>query len=396
MPVRSKNIQIPAMRKGILALLLVGAAPVFGDTGEDALANLGQALFFDTNLSANRNQSCGSCHDPGRAFTDGRDNGVAGAVSLGDDGESLGDRNTPGTTYAFLIPDFHRNDQDEYVGGYFLDGRAATMIDQAAEPFVNPLEMALPDRAAVVDRVRENPTYVDSFRKIFGDAIFADSERAFRAVTESIVAFERTAIFAPFDSRYDRYLSGEYELTDEEELGRVLFFSQLINCSSCHLLDTRESSAGELFSNHRYHNIGVPTNRQVREMNGIDADHRDPGLLQNPGVDDPAMAGKFKVPSLRNVAVTGPYMHNGVFRELRTAVLFYNRFMLSNRQSQTNPETGEPWGAPEVAETVDLELLRVGQPLAGNHVDAIVAFLETLTDRRYEHLLFRGRTSPTH
>jgi cytochrome c peroxidase len=173
----------------------------------------------------------------------------------------------------------------------------------------------------------------------------------------------------------------------EEELGRVLFFSQLINCSSCHLLDTREFSEGEVFSNHRYHNIGVPTNKQVRLANGIDVDHRDLGLLENPAVDDPAMAGKFRVPSLRNVAVTGPYMHNGVFRDLRTAILFYNRFTLSDPQSQTNPETGEPWGEPEVAETVDLELLREGQPMAGNHVAALVAFLTALTDRRYEALL---------
>lgn len=387
MPVPLKNNKIPAMRKAILAILLLGAAPVFGDTGEDALANLGQALFFDSNLSANRNQSCGSCHDPGRAFTDSRDNGVARAVSLGDDGESLGDRNTPGTSYAFLIPDFHRNAQGEYVGGYFLDGRAVTMIDQAAEPFVNPLEMAMQDRAAVVDRIRQNPIYDESFREIYGDAIFADSEQAFRAATESIVAFERTSVFAPFDSKYDRYLRGEYELTEQEELGRILFFSQLINCSSCHLLDTRENHAGELFSNHRYHNIGIPVNTRVREMNGIGANHRDLGLLQNPQVNDPAMAGKFKVPSLRNVAVTGPYMHNGIFRELRTAVVFYNRFLLSNAQSQTNPETGMPWGDPEVADTVDFDLLRAGQPLAENHVDAIVAFLEALTDRRYESLL---------
>ncbi len=366
---------------------VLGAMPVSGATNGDALAKLGQALFFDSNLSANRNQSCGSCHHLGRAFTDGRDNGVAGAVSLGGDGESLGDRNTPGTTYASLIPDFHRNDQGEYVGGYFLDGRAATMIDQAAEPFVNPLEMALPDSATVVDRVRENPVYVDSFRNIFGDAIFTNSDRAFRAVTESIVAFERTAAFASFDSKYDRYLRGEYELTEQEELGRILFFSQLINCSSCHLLDTRENYAGELFSNHRYHNIGIPMNTRVREMNGIGINHRDLGLLQNPQVNDPAMAGKFKVPSLRNVAVTGPYMHNGIFRELRTAVVFYNRFLLSNPQSQTNPETGMSWGDPEVADTVDFELLRAGQPLAENHVDAIVAFLEALTDRRYESLL---------
>ena len=353
----------------------------------DELTDLGQALFFDTNLSANRTQSCGTCHDPGRAFTDGRDSGVAGAVSLGDDGKSLGDRNTPSTTYAFLIPEFHKNDAGEFVGGYFLDGRAATMVDQAAEPFLNLLEMALPNRAAVVDRVRENPIYIDTLRKHFGESIFSDVEKAFRAITESIVAFERTAQFAPFDSKYDRYLRGEYELTVAEELGRVLFFSQLINCSSCHLLDTREFTPGEVFSNHRYHNIGLPTNRQVRERNGIDIRHRDLGLLQNPVVDDPAMAGRFRVPSLRNVAVTGPYMHNGIFRELRTAILFYNRFTLSNPQSQINPETGQPWGEPEVRETVDLELLREGQPMAGNHIDALVAFLAALTDQRYESLL---------
>ena len=165
----------------------------------DELMDLGQALFFDTNLSANRTQSCGTCHDPGRAFTDGRDSGVAGAVSLGDDGKSLGDRNTPSTTYAFLIPEFHKNDAGEFVGGYFLDGRAATMVDQAAEPFLSRLEMALPNRAAVVDRVRENPIYIDTLRKHYGESIFSDAENAFSSNTESIVGLERTAHFAPID-----------------------------------------------------------------------------------------------------------------------------------------------------------------------------------------------------
>jgi len=369
-----------------LGMLVVGTNAFSAPQGAD-IASLGQALFLDSNLSANRNQSCASCHDSGQAFSDSRDNGVAGAASLGDDGSSLGDRNTPGTTYASLIPDFHKNKKGEYVGGYFLDGRAATMVDQAAEPFVNPLEMALPDVAAVVDRVRENAYYADALRKHFGASIFSDSDKAFRAITESIVAFERTALFTPFDSKYDRYLQGEYELTADEEIGRVLFFSQIINCSSCHLLDTREFSTHEVFSNHRYHNIGVPTNKQVREKNGIAVSHRDLGLLQNPAVDDAAMAGKFRVPSLRNVAVTGPYMHNGVFQDLRTAILFYNRFTLSNPKSQINPETGARWRAPEVAETVDLELLRAGQPLAENHVVALVAFLTALTDQRYESLL---------
>ena len=381
------KLRIRRLTEVIFLGLLVASGGASSAPGTTELANLGQLLFFDLNLSANRNQSCASCHDPGRAFTDGRDNGVAGAVSLGDDGKSLGDRNAPGITYAFLIPNFHKNESGEYIGGYFLDGRAATMTEQAAEPFVNPIEMALPDRAAVVDRVRENPVYVDSFRKHFGESTLADTDKMFRVITESIVAFERTALFAPFDSKYDRYLRGEYELTVAEELGRVLFFSQLINCSSCHLLDTREFSPGELFSNHRYHNIGVPANARVRKMNGTKIGHRDLGLLENPEVGDPAMAGKFRVPSLRNVAVTGPYMHNGVFQDLRTAIIFYNRFTLSNEESQINPETGGPWGEAEVEETIDLDLLREGQPMAENHVEALVAFLTALTDQRYESLL---------
>lgn len=386
-PVRITTYRIRAALACCCASLLLASNHALGAPALDEYASLGQALFFDASLSADRNQSCASCHDPGRAFSDSRDNGVSGAVSLGDDGRSLGDRNTPGTTYAFLIPEFHQNAENEYIGGYFLDGRAATMADQAAEPFVNPIEMALPDRNAVVERVRENSAYVASFEKLYGDSVFDDPELAFRAITESVVAFERTPVFAPFDSKYDRYLRDEYDLTAAEELGRVLFFSQLINCSSCHLLDTREFAAGEVFSNHRYHNIGVPANRQVRKRNGLGASHRDLGLLENPAVDDPAMAGKFRVPSLRNVAVTAPYMHNGVFQELRTAILFYNRFTLGNRQSQTNPETGEQWADPEVTDTIDLELLRNGQPLAENYVAALVAFLTALTDQRYVSLL---------
>jgi len=360
------------------------------DAGNDELAGLGHALFFDTNLSANRTQSCATCHDPERAFTDGRDNGVAGAVSLGDDGFSLGDRNTPTTTYAFLIPDFHQDEGGEFTGGYFLDGRAVSIVDQAGQPFVNPIEMAMGDSAAVVARVRENPSYVAALKSLYGTSIFSNTERAFRAITECLVAFENTELFAPFDSKYDRFLRGDYQMTEEEDLGRILFFSQLINCSSCHVLNTLDISRRETFSNHQYHNIGVPSNIKARQKNGVEATHRDLGLLENPAVDDPEQAGKFRVPSLRNVAVTGPYMHNGVFRELTTAVLFYGKFTLSDQQSQTNPETGKPWREAEVPETVNLDLLRQGQPLTMNRASALAAFLKTLTDRRYESLLVQA------
>lgn len=371
----------------MLAIVACCIAPAHGaDTAADIEA-LGEALFFDTGLSLGRSQSCATCHNPALAFTDSRDAGVARAVSLGDDGISLGDRNTPTTTYASLIPSFGRDANGEYAGGLFYDGRASTMLEQAKEPFTNPIEMAMPDRDAVVARVLENPRYVDAFASIFGTGVLSDTETAMQAIAGSIVAFEKSAQFAPFDSKYDRFLRGEYRLTPEEEIGRVLFYSQLFNCHSCHLLDTREYTRNEAFSTFRYHNIGVPANAEVRRRNGLGRDHRDLGLLQNPQIDDLAQAGKFKVPTLRNVAVTGPYMHNGVFRELETVIVFYNKFTLSNRESQTNPETGADWGPAEVPETVDLALLRQGQPISPMQVKALVAFLQTLTDQRYEGLL---------
>ena len=253
--------------------------------------------------------------------------------------------------------------------------------------------MGLPDDAAIVARVRENPAYVAALAEIFGTAVFDDDTVAFRAVTDAIAGFERTSEFATFDSKYDRSLRGEYRLSVREELGRKLFFSQLFNCHSCHLLETREFARSEPFTTHRFHNIGVPANRLVRAKNGLGAAYRDTGLLENPDVDDPAQAGRYRVPTLRNVAVTGPYMHNGVFRDLATVVLFYNKYTLSNLESQTNPETGAPWGAPEVAETVDLQLLQQGQPISPMQVTALVAFLEALTDLRYEHLLASSSTS---
>jgi len=370
----------------VLTILWPGIAAA----GEEIVA-LGEALFFDTNLSLNRTQSCATCHNPAAAFTDARENASGRAVSLGDDGQSLGDRNTPSITYAVLIPDFGRDDTGVYAGGAFYDGRARDLVDQAGQPFTNPIEMNLPDNAAVVARVAENPSHAESLKRIFGAGVFEDEDAAFRAITESIVAFESTPQFAPFDSKYDRFLRGEYEFTVEEELGRKLFYSRVFNCHSCHLTDQREMIEASAFTTHRYHNIGVPANQAVRAKNGLGPQHRDLGLLENPGIDDPAEAGKFKVPTLRNVAVTAPYMHNGLFENLETVILFYNRFILTNPESQTNPETGEPWGEPEVPETVDIDLLGDGQPISPLQVRPLVAFLETLTDRRYEPLLEGSR-----
>lgn len=354
------------------------------------MEDLGRALFFDVNLSRNRTQSCATCHDPARAFVDWRDSGVSAAVSLGDDGHSLGRRNAPTVTYAALTPPFQRNAAGEWLGGQFLDGRAATLVEQAEGPPLDPAEMNLPDIETVVERLRENPNYAREFPSLFGTDIFDDPARAYRAMAEAIASFESTSFLAPFDSKYDRYLRGEYQPTEQELLGITLFFSnQFSNCNRCHQLKAFGEAEGELFTNHQYRNIGVPANPALRAARDGGA-LVDEGLGENPAVDAAAERGKFKVPTLRNVALTGPYMHNGVFADLRTVVLFYNKYLTRSSRAQINPETGEDWGEPEIADNLALEELQAGRVLDARDIDALVAFMRMLTDRRYEPLLEFG------
>jgi len=210
-------------------------------------------------------------------------------------------------------------------------------------------------------------------------------------MTDSIAAFERTELFAPFDSKYDRYLKGEYKLTEQEDLGMTLFFSkQFTNCNTCHQLNKSQTHKKETFTNYEYHNIGVPANTALREKNGKGKDFIDHGLLENPAVlanNDKAQDGKYRVPTLRNVAVTAPYMHNGIFKDLKTVVLFYDKYNSRSKKRTINPETGKTWAEPEVADTISLKELKTGPALKMKRINALVAFMETLTDKRYEHLL---------
>lgn len=368
------------------AMLLAAKEPATDVAAVDteALAALGQTLFLDPNLSFNRTQSCATCHDPDQGFADSR--GLA--ASLGDDGKTLGDRNAPTAAYGALVPPLHRAEDGQWVGGMFHDGRAPTLEDQAGGPPLNPSEMGMPDKAAVAERLRENPDYQAAFPKLFGADTLDDPEAAYVALTRAIAAFERTDVFAPFDSRYDRFLRGKVKLTDEEELGRVLFFSeQFTNCSQCHQLSRSQMGPRETFTDHRYHNIGVPENTKLRQANGVAAGTVDPGLAGNSLADALEERGKFRTPTLRNAAVTGPYMHNGVFEDLRTVVSFYNRYNSTATAAQINPETDELFGFPPVPETLAVKELTHGPALDDRRVDALVAFLKTLTDARYEKLL---------
>ncbi len=348
----------------------------------------GEALFSDVNLSANRTQACATCHNPDAGFADPRETEAGRAVSLGDDGHSLGDRNAPTASYASFSPPFHRRADGKWVGGQFHDGRAATLADQAKGPPLNPIEMGLPEAAAVASRLWENPRYVATLAALKGPQATRDPQAAFDAMAEAIGAYEATPEFQPFDSKYDRFLRGEENLTDQEELGRLLFFSsQFTNCNICHQLQASPGAEKETFSNYEYHNIGVPANPAARALNGAAPGFADRGLLDNPEITDPAEAGKFKVPTLRNVAVTGPYMHNGVFKDLRTVILFYNTYNTKRPERHVDPETGKPFDPPEVAENLSLTELETGPALDDQRIDALVAFLKTLTDKRYEPLI---------
>ena len=353
---------------------------------------LGQKLFFDTLLSKNKTQSCATCHNPEHGFVDDRANGVRGAGSLGDDGISIGDRNAPTAAYAMFSPKFHFDKKNnEFIGGQFYDGREHTLKGQAGGPPTNPVEMGIPSKEFMAKRLENDITYNKEFKSIYGQDIFKDSEKVYSMMAQAIAAFETTEEFAPFDSKYDRYLKGEYDLTPLEDLGRTLFFSNNNNnCASCHVLKT-EDAPKETFTNYKYHNIGVPQNSELMAKNVVDpktfVDH---GLMQNPMVKKLENAkeydGKIKVPTLRNVAVTGPYMHNGVFQDLTTVVKFYDKYV--NEEQNINPETNKPWANPEVAVgKADMKLLKEAKALNERKIKALVAFMNTLTDKRYEHLV---------
>ena len=378
-----------------MVLCLCGISIAVAAEDVPSEAALGRELFMDSAFSLNSKSGCASCHNPGTAFTDPRSIAAGGAVSVGDDMHSPGLRNAPTVTYAAASPQFHFDKElDEYVGGQFWDGRKPTLAEQAKGPPLNPAEMMMPSATEVVARIRANPDYEAAFRQLYGDDVFdnpenaTDEPAAFRAFGNAIQAFEQTPELASYDSKYDRFLRGEYDLSVLEDLGRTLFFSNdNVSCNTCHLLKT-EDAPQEVFTNHQYRNIGVPANPAVLALDQTPQGYVDNGLLENPQVFDTRWLGKFKTPTLRNVAVTGPYMHNGVFKDLRTVVEFYDKY--NNTERTLNPETQEPWSTPEIFATIDHEDLS-GAALTDRKIDALVAFMQALTDERYEHLINGSR-----
>lgn len=380
-----------------VAVGLAGCGGGGGDEVDPAEAGLsqkellGKRLFEDTALSEPAGQSCASCHTATVAFADPDS---SHPTSKGATPTLFGNRNSPMAAYMQFSPAFHYDAAEGlYVGGQFLDGRAVTLEEQAQQPFLNPVEMANPDKAAVVAKVGR-ATYSSLFRQVFGGDALAEVDGAYQKISEAIAAFERTARFAPFSSKFDLYLKGQATLTAQELRGRELFdAADKGNCAACHPSTKPDDAPGALFTDFTYDNLGVPRNPDNRfytlspvfnpdGMNFVDLGL---GGRSNLPTDAAAEAGKFKVPSLRNVAVTAPYMHNGYFRDLKAVVQFYNdrdlRPVCANATftREADAQAQACWPAPEAAANVNVdELGKLG--LTDAEVDDIVAFMNTLTD----------------
>jgi cytochrome c peroxidase len=403
------------------------------------LEELGHDLYFDAKLSDCQlapefcdpaGQSCASCHDPGFGFVDPDSNlPVSEGVVLG----RFGGRNSPSSAYAMYNPILYFDEGEGlWFGGQFWDGRATgeelgdPLADQALGPFLNPVEMNNLDKATVIADVAAS-AYAELFEEVWGPDSLDDVPAAYDQVALSIAAFERTQLFAQFSSKYDYYLAACLDagglpddcakgigkiadktakkvFTKEERYGMQLFMGENNNngilekgegamCSACHVADwmlmtdydpplTVQSPAWApsgmippVFTDFTFDNLGVPkSDHPLLVNNPVD-------LGLGPVVGDEDENGKFKVMTLRNIGLTGPYAHNGYFEKLVDITHFYNtRDILKSCILANNPKPGKTcWPAPEYPFTINIdELGNLG--LSDKDEDAIVEFMKCLTD----------------
>ena len=371
------------------------------------LALLGKRVFEDVRLSRPAGVSCASCHQAANAFQ-GNNGSPVPAVSRGSLPTSLGKRNTPSIMYASFAPPFGFIDEKDEetgkiekipAGGQFLDGRARDLLAQVEGPMLDPLEMNAPSKRFIVEAVRDG-AYAGLVRQVYGEKVFDDPDAAFEKLAQAIVAFEASARFHPFASKFDDYLRGEAQLTALEKKGFELFKDpKKGNCLACHAgKEDSRNPEDWLFTDFTYDALGGPKNKAIPSAAKPDS-APDLGLCARPGLAEVAPAdfkvgsvcGAFKVPTLRNIAVTGPYLHNGVFDKLRDVVAFYatrdtDAGHWYPKDPDGNPKKFDdlPAAAHENVNVKEVPYDRKpGQKprLSEKDIDAIVAFLETLTDR---------------
>ena len=313
---------------------------------------LGQKLFFDGRLSVDGTIACSTCHDPARAFTDGR------PVSIGVKGR-VGQRNAPTVLNAL------------YNKTQFWDGRAKTLEDQAAFPIANPSEMGQPSLDAAVAQIAALPDYQQAFRSVFGRPPSGPD------LVRAIASYERTQF--SFDSPFDHFIAGDKNAISESAKRGWELFNTRGRCNKCHAL-TEEKRDATYFTDNDFHNIGIGIIRhdvvalacQAEQLiNSGDATTVDHAAIQT----NMSALGRFlitrkdtdiasfKTPDLRNVLITAPYFHDGSQETLWDVMDHYNK--------------GDGTHNPYLDEDI--------QPLAlsEGEIDDVVALLATLTSEQY-------------
>ncbi len=397
---RVSKIFSNSFRLSLVALALVACTEdeMQGPPSPEMI-ELGAYIFHDKNLSEPRGVACSSCHVETLAFT-GNNGSPIPAVAVGSLPRSIGTRNSPSMLYSKFTPFFHFRPSQEHgetsfepFGGHFWDGRAVTLTDQAKGPFLNPIEMNNPSASAVIAKIRNSP-YAGLFASTFGDNAFADDDAAFQHVANAVSAYERSLEDKMFSSKFDAVLAGQTQLSQKEAYGYALFKdSNKGNCLHCHAGNENSSNPREwLFTDFSYENIGVPRNRDIPANRT--ASFYDLGLCQNStvravtaGVTDLSeFCGYFKVPTLRNIALTAPYMHNGIFQNLHDVVRFYATRDAFPEQWYNSYNQGLSFDdlPAQYQNNVTFEApfgqRRGASRLTEAEIDAIVAFLYTLTD----------------
>lgn len=353
------------------------------------VAQLGQKIFHDQTLSASGRQSCASCHEA--AFGNAQPNGLAAQLG-GPLLDRQGSRISPAIRYLASNKAFFFDAEGTPTGGFFWDGRASSLQDQAGQPFLNPVEMANGSQDEVVRRLAAT-SYAAQFRKVFGDNILGDTQAAYQRLTLALQQYQlEDPQFQPFSSKYDAFLLGKTRLSEQEMRGLALFNNPAKgNCIGCHPSGRGADGSLPLFTDFTYDNLGVPRNPELRQ--NADAGYYDLGLCAREGGDlaqRKDLCGLFKVPSLRNVALRQAFFHNGRFKTLKDALSFYV-------QRDTNPGKWYPVDADGSVRKFD----DLPQELHGNvnttevpynrqigdapalsdaEIDDVIAFLKTLND----------------
>lgn len=355
-------------------------------TAADRIA-IGDRLFDETALSASGRLACATCHDAARGHAD-----PAGAfLPIGGISEDVqGLRSTPTLRYLNENRAFGFNPNGDPAGGFTWDGRANDRAAQARLPLLAAHEMANGDEATAARRLRALP-YIAQLRFAFALPANASDAQLVDAAAQALADYQAgDAEFQPYSSKFDASLDGLATLTAREARGLALFNEpRRGNCAVCHPSTPPPGAVKPLFTNFTFHALGVP--RNASRATTQDAGFFDLGLCgprRSDLSDLGALCGMFRVPTLRNVALTAPYFHNGAIATLEDAVTFYATrdsdparwYPLVDGQVQRFNDL-----PPQYRANVSFEApfnQQVGAPptLSAQDVQDIVAFLRTLSD----------------